>query len=155
MPPKAYMNRENWMYHFLRCYHAALEGEHLPTLEELYCGMPFLNDSMPHDVKAWSERAIPRLAERGQKVRRNSLQIAIEHLRVRSSLEDLKFVYNEIMGYDISSHMSTEIEHAARRLVFYRVFSGDESASPLLFRDLMFKIRSLTYESAGLRRRTP
>jgi hypothetical protein len=40
MPPKAAdLNPKDWKYHFNRHDKAAREGRHLPTIEELYCGM--------------------------------------------------------------------------------------------------------------------
>ena len=59
-------NEKGWKYHFNRRDKAAREGRHLPTLEELYCGMLFLNESLSHDAQAWSERIIPSLSEKGQ-----------------------------------------------------------------------------------------
>ena len=150
MPPKADLNPKGWKYHFNRRNRASKEGRHLPTLEELYCGMSFLNESLASDVHTWSERIIPCLAEKSNKLPRSALQIALERLTVSASLQDLTLVYDETVKYEISSDLSTEVKRAARRLVVYRVAGGDISARSLLCEDLVSRIRRLPRESAEL-----
>ena len=73
---------------------------------------------------------------------------------VSARLDDLKFVYDEIVKYRSPPEMLAEVSHAARRLVLYRVASGDESMKLSLVDDLIFRIRWLTCEAASLERRT-
>jgi len=150
MLPNVTANEKDWKYHFNRRERAAREGRHLPTLEELYCGMSFLNGSLPHDAQAWSERIIPSLAGKGREVPRDPVRIALERLTVSTSLEDLKFVCDEIEKCEATSEKSFEFQCAARRLTVYRVSGGDVSARSLLCEDLVSRIRRLPYESAEL-----
>ena len=150
MLPNVTANEKDWKYHFNRRERAAREGRHLPTLEELYCGMSFLNGSLRHDAQAWSERIIPSLAGQGQEAPRDPVRIALERLTVSVSLEDLKFVCDEIEKCEATSEKFFEIQCAARRLVVYRVAGGDVSARSLLCEDLVSRIRRLPYESAEL-----
>jgi len=150
MPPKADLNQKGWKYHFERRNRASKEGRHLPTLEELYCGMSFFNDSLARDAQAWSERVIPCFAEKASKLTRSALQTALERLTVSASLQDLTFVYDETVKCETSFDLSTEVERAARRLVVYRVAGGDVSARSLLCEDLVSRIHRLPYESAEL-----
>ena len=112
--------------------------------------MSFLNESLPLDAQAWSERIIPSLAERGQGLARNPVQSALERLSVSADLEDLMFVCNEIEKYETRSEKTTEVQCAARRLTVYRVAAGDITAWPLLRDDLVSRGRTLTTESEEL-----
>jgi hypothetical protein len=148
MSSKADLSPKDWKYHFNRRDKAAREGRHLPTLEELYCGMPFSNESLSHDAQVWSERIIPSLSEKGQGVERNQVQTVLGRLSVSASIEDLKFVYEELKKYETNSKKLLEVKRAARRLSVYRVAAGDDSAWPLLCDDLVTRIRGLKIESA-------
>ena len=150
MPPKADLNPKGWKYHFNRRDRAAKAGIHLPTLEELYCGMSFLNESLSHDAQAWSERIIPSLAEKGQGLARNPVQNALERLSVSADLEDLRFVCDEIEKYETKTEKTAEVQCAARRLTVYRVAGGDVTAWPLLREDLASRMCTLTSESEEL-----
>jgi len=150
MLPKAYMNPESWMYYFEKRSRAARKGKYLPTLDDLYCGMPFFGGSLAADVEAWSEQVIPCLADKDQEIPQNPVQIALERLSVSARLSDLQLADDEIIKYNGSAEMFSELERASRRLTFYRAVSGDESARGVLFDNLMFRIRWLTCESAGL-----
>ena len=150
MPAGSDSTSKGWRYHFKRRDRAAREGRHLPTLEELYCGMSFLNESLAYDAQAWSERLIPVLAEKGHELPRNQIQSALERLTVSANIENLKFGYDEILKYGTSSEISKDIQRAARRLIVYRVASGDVSAWPLLCDDLVLRIRRLASEFAEL-----
>jgi hypothetical protein len=141
-------NEKGWKYHFNRRDRAAREGRHLPTLEELYCGMSFLNESLPHDAQVWSERIIPPLSEKGQSSERNRVQTALGRLSVSTGIEDLEFVYDELEKYETNSKKLLEVKYAARRLTVYRVAAGDVTAWPLLCDDLASRLRDLTIESA-------
>ena len=143
-------NKKGWKYHFDRRDKASKEGRHLPTLEELYCGMSFLNESLACDAQTWSERVIPCLAEKASKLTRSALQIALERLTVSACLQDLTLVYAETAKYETSSDLFAEVQRAARRLVVYRVAGGDISARSLLCEDLISRIRKLPHESAEL-----
>jgi ATPase family associated with various cellular activities (AAA) len=140
-------NEKGWKYHFNRRDRAAREGRHLPKLEELHCGMSFLNESLRHDVQAWSERIIPTLSEKGQSSERNRVQTALERLSVSASIEDLKFAYEELEKHETNSKKLLE-GSVASRLSVYRVAAGDETAWPLLCDDLASRLRDLTSESA-------
>ena len=153
MPHKAFMDPETWMHHFKNSDLAAKYGEYLPTLEELYCGMSFYNHSVDADAREWSKRIIPHLAEKGQRIPRNQVQFALERLTVSAQLEDLKFVYDAILTYSAPPEMLAAVLCALRRLVIYRVFSGDESMRLILVDDLIHRIHWLTCESTGLGQR--
>ena len=113
MSPSLAAKEKGWKYHFKRREKAAGEGRHLPTLEELYCGMSFLNGSLPHDAQAWSERIIPSLAGKGQEALRDPVRFALERLTVSASREDLKFVCDEIEKYKTTSKnfLSSSVRH--------------------------------------------
>jgi hypothetical protein len=86
MPPKAAdLNPEDWKYHFNRRDKAAREGRHLPTLEELYCGMSFLGASLPNDAQVWSERIVPALSEKDYGLEQKQVQTALGRLSVGAS----------------------------------------------------------------------
>jgi hypothetical protein len=140
-------NEKGWKYHFNRRDKAAREGRHLPKLEELHCGMSFLNESLRHDVQAWSERIVSSLSEKGQGPERNQMQTALERLSVSASIESLKFVYEELEKYETNSRKLLE-GSVASRLTVYRVAAGDLTAWPLLCHDLASRLRDLTIESA-------
>jgi hypothetical protein len=150
MPPIAYMNPEPWMDCFEKRDQAAKEGRYLPSLGDLYSGMSFLKGSITADAKAWSAYIIPHLANKGQEIPRNPVQIALERLMVSARIEDLEFVHEEISNYKITLDMFEEITRAERRLVFYLVGSGDESVWPYLLDDLFFTIRWLMSETGSL-----
>jgi hypothetical protein len=150
MPPKADLNPKGSKYHFDRRDRAAKEGRHLPAVEEQYCGMSFLNQSLARDAQAWSERIIPSLAEKGQDGARNPVQTALERLSVSASVEDLRFVCDEIEKHVQASEKFAELRSAARRLTIYRVAAGDDTAWPLLCEDLVSRMRTLPRESAEL-----
>lgn len=150
MPPIAYMNPEPWMDCFEKRDQAAKEGGYLPSLGDLYSGMSFLKGSITADAKAWSAYIIPHLANKGQEIPRNPVQIALERLMVSARIEDLEFVREEISNYKIPPDMFEEITRAERRLVFYLVSSGDESMWPYLLDDLFFTIRWLMSETGSL-----
>jgi hypothetical protein len=150
MPPIAYMNPEPWMDCFEKRDQAAKEGRYLPSLGDLYSGMSFLKGSITADAKAWSAYIIPHLANKGQEIPRNPVQIALERLMVSARIEDLEFVHEEVSNYKIPLDMFEEITRAERRLVFYLVSSGDESVWPYLLDDLFFTIRWLMSETGSL-----
>jgi hypothetical protein len=150
MPPEANLSPKGWKYHFNRRNRAAEEGRHLPTLEELYCGMSFLNESLAYDVQTWSERVIPSFDKRADKLARSSLKMALERLTVSANLQDLTFVYDMTLEYENSSELALEVRCAAKRMVVYRVASGDASARSLLCDDLVSILRTLHGESAQL-----
>jgi hypothetical protein len=152
MPPKADINQKDWEYHFERRARAAIEGRHLPTLDELYCGMSLFNDSVTSDAKDWSKRFIPCLAEKGQEMPRNPAQIALERLTVSASLEDLRLAHDELIHYQTSSEKSDEIENAISRLIFYRVARADISALRLFYEELTTRLHRVTGEFADVRR---
>jgi hypothetical protein len=141
------VGQKGWKYHFNRRDKAAREGRHLPTREELYCGMSFLNESLPHDAQVWSERIIPSLAEKGQGLDRNPVQTALERLSVSSSIEDLKFVCDEIEKCETKLKRLLEIKCVANRLTVYRVGAGDLTAWPALCEDLALRIHRITSEA--------
>ena len=120
------MDPEPWMYDFQEFNQQAEQGRYLPTLEDLYCGMLFFLGSLLADVQEWLRQIIPHLAKKGQKIPRNRVQIVLERLKVRANLEDLKFAHGEIIKRRIPHEIFEEISRAERRLVFYRVASGDE-----------------------------
>jgi SpoVK/Ycf46/Vps4 family AAA+-type ATPase len=140
------LNSKDWKYHFNRRERAAKEGRHLLTLEELYCGMSFLNESLPHDAQTWSERIIPSLSEKSRGSERNPVQTALERLSVSASIEDLKYVCDEVRKYETTSEKTADLQCAVRRLTAYRVASGDITAWPLLCEDLVLRIRRLARE---------
>jgi hypothetical protein len=144
------MNPEPWMDCFEKRDQAAKEGRYLPSLGDLYSGMSFLKGSITADAKAWSAYIIPHLANKGQEIPRNPVQIALERLMVSARIEDLEFVHEEISNYKITLDMFEEITRAERRLVFYLVGSGDESVWPYLLDDLFFTIRWLMSETGSL-----
>jgi hypothetical protein len=150
MPPNAQSTSKGWRYHFDRRNRAAEEGRHLPTLEELYCGMSFLNKSLAYDVQIWSERVISSLAKYTDKLTRSSLRTALERLTVSANLQDLTIVYDMTVEYENSPELADEIQCAAKRMVVYRVASGDAAARPLLCNDLVAAIRMTYGESAKL-----
>lgn len=154
MPPIVYMNPEPWMDCFEKCDQAAKEGRYLPSLDDLYSGMSFLKGSVTADAKEWSAYIIPHLAEKGQEIARNPVQIALERLTVSAGIEDLKFAHDEISYYKMPLDMFEEITGAEKRLVFYLISLGDESVWPYLLDDLFFTIRWLRSETGGLGRRT-
>jgi hypothetical protein len=143
------MDPEAWMYYFEQANQAAKDGRHLPTLEDLCCGMSFFYGSVAADAREWAERTIPKIAEKGQKVRRNQVQLVLERLTVSAGLEDLKFVHKKIVQYKALPEMFGELSRAARRLVLYRVLSGDESVRLSLLSDLIYRIRWLTCKAGG------
>jgi hypothetical protein len=149
MQDKASMDPETWMYYFGKFDQSAKEGRYLPTLEDIYCGMSLFGRSVAADAQEWSKHMIPHLAEKGQKIPRNKIQLALERLTVSASLEDLKFVHDEIVYYESPPEILEAVSYAVRRLVYYRVASGDKSMIFSLVDDLMFKIRWLTCVSAG------
>ena len=148
MPESVGTNEKGWKYHFNRRDKAAREGRHLPTLEELYCGMSFLNASLPNDAQVFSERISLFLSEKGQGPERNQVQIALGRLSVSASIEDLRFVYEELEKYQTNSKKMLHAKCAARRLTVYRVAAGDATAWPLLCDDLVSRLSELTIESA-------
>jgi hypothetical protein len=89
MPHKAVMDPETRMYYFELFDLAAKTGQYLPTLEDLYCGMSFFNQSVSADAREWAERIIPHLAEKGQRKQLNQIQLALERLTVSAELKDL------------------------------------------------------------------
>ena len=119
-------------------------------LEELYCGMSFLNEFLACDVQTWAERVIPCFVEKGNKLPHSTLKAALERLTVSASLQDLTLVYDEVIKYEASSDLSTEVGRAARRLIVYRVAAGDVSARSLLCKDIVARIRRFPRESAEL-----
>ena len=150
MSTNVFTNEKGWKYHFNRRERAARGGRHLPTLEELYCGMSFLNELLPYDARAWSKRIVSSLSEKGQGLERNPVQTALERLSVSASLEDLRFVCSEIEKYETQPATIADVQCAARRLTVYRVAAGDVTAWPLLCDDLVARLRWLTIESAEL-----
>jgi AAA domain (dynein-related subfamily) len=150
MPPKADLNQKGWKYHFNRRDRAAGEGRHLPMLEELHCGMSFLNESLPHDAQTWSERIIPCLSQQGQGLERNSVQTALERLSVSVSIENLTFACDEVKKFEATPEKALDVQCAARRLPVYRVAGGDVTAWPLLCEDLVSRIRKLPRDSDEL-----
>ena len=149
MPYKASMDPENWMYYFEKSDQAARDGEFLPTLEDLYCGMSFFCGSVAADAREWSEHIIPHLAEKGQEIPRNQVQFALERLTVSVSNEDLKFANDEIVKYRSPPEMLAGVSRAAKRLVLYRVARGDESVRLSLVDDLIIRIRWITCKSSS------
>jgi hypothetical protein len=123
---------------------AAKEGRYLPSLHDLYCGMSFFGGSVAADAQEWSKRIIPDLAQKGQEMPGNSVQIAFERLMISASLEDLQSVDDEISEYRIPLEMLGEMLRAGRRMVFYRVALGDESVCPCLLYDHFDTIRLLS-----------
>ena len=119
-------------------------------LEEFYCGMSFVNDLLACDVQTFVERVIPRLVEKGNKLPHSTLKAALERLTVSASLQDLTLAYDEVIKYEASSDLSTEVGRAARRLIVYRVAAGDVPARSLLCKDIVARIRMLPRESAEL-----
>jgi hypothetical protein len=113
----------------------------------------FLNGSMTADAKAWSAYIIPYLAEKGQEISRNQVQIALERLTVSARIEDLQFAHKKISEYKIPLYMFDEITRAEMRLVFYLALCGDESMRPYLLDDFFFVIRCLIRETDGLMQR--
>ena len=141
-------NEKGWKYHFDRRDKAAQEGRHLPTLEELYCGMSFLNASLQNDVQVWSEQIALFLSEKDQGPELNQVQTALGRLSVGAGIEDLKFVYEELGKYQTNSKKLLDVKKAAKRLIVYRVAAGDVTAWPLLCDDLALRLREMTRDSA-------
>ena len=110
--------------------------------------MSFLNASLPNDAQVFSERISLFLSEKGQGPERNQVQIALGRLSVSASIEDLRFVYEELEKYQTNSKKMLHAKCAARRLTVYRVAAGDATAWPLLCDDLVSRRRELTIKSA-------
>jgi hypothetical protein len=138
------MDPKTWTDRFKQYNKAAKEGRYLPSLHDLYCGMSFFGGSVAADAQEWSKHIVPDLAQKGQEMPRNPVQIAYERLMVSARLEDLQSVYEEISEYRIPLEMLGEILRADRRMVFYRVALGDESVCRCLMYDLFYTIRLLS-----------
>ena len=81
------MTAPNNQHHFERRSRAAREGRHLPTLDELLRGSPFMGDSVTKDAQAFAERLLSRLpVTTGDALA--GLRIALEALTVTPTALD-------------------------------------------------------------------
>ncbi len=121
--------------HFERRSRAALEGRHLPMVDELIHGMPFCADSIQQDMQTFAERLLPQM--RGKPGYRAKARVvrALERLVGNAGIEEVRELADALAA--ASDNLPSDSKSWQLRCRIYLAHMYDHQAALALAQDVI------------------
>lgn len=116
--------KRKWDRTFARRQRAAVEGLHLPSVEELLCGMPFLRCAIKQDAQEFANRALLRLRGNGEED--TPLGSSLKIFTVSTEESDFIRARKAFEGHPSTRKNEGFLAEGARRCQYYAASCGDQ-----------------------------